>query len=368
SSNDSSGRYSSTRLNANFHYIEPDLNEDPVDRYRTPGEDFEYGIWDGHHMTYTEDQHKDITFWGGIMSDIEAGSSHGSSFQQLLPGCISMCRESIFTLAQPHFTVVFCIIEMDKPDQPHNFEPQIYNMERGALDKLIDDYNTMSIWDFNEKYGQLWEFTIRKKKKREKKMAVCSSLSFLANPPVPKISSSKLDAGSKVLNQIKTLKLYKGFCSSNDSGGRYSSTRLNAKFQYIEPDLNEDPVDYYRTPGVDPEDFEYGIWDGHHTYSEDQHKGFISWLFLPAIAAGMYFNVPGEYLYIGAALFTIVFCIIEMDKPDQPHNFEPQIYNMERGARDKLINDYNTMSIWDFNEKYGHLWDFTIVNDDITKR
>ncbi|KAK6254852.1 hypothetical protein SCA6_016157 [Theobroma cacao] len=57
-----------------------------------------------------------------------------------------------------------------------------------------------------------------------------------------------------------------------------------------------------------------------------------------------------------------------MDKPDQPHHFEPQIYNMERGARDKLINDYNTMSIWDFNEKYGDLWDFTIKKDDITKR
>ncbi|KAK3425281.1 hypothetical protein EUGRSUZ_F02062 [Eucalyptus grandis] len=41
---------------------------------------------------------------------------------------------------------------------------------------------------------------------------------------------------------------------------------------------------------------------------------------------------------------------------------------MERGARDKLIADYNTMDIWDFNEKYGDLWDFTIIRDDITKR
>lgn len=133
-------------------------------------------------------------------------------------------------------------------------------------------------------------------------------------------------------------------------------------------------------------------------------SGLISWLFLPAIAAGMYFNVPvnnitdniyatltyhiflfnclrvvlinasftpntqGEYLYIGAAVFTVVFCIIEMDKPSEPHNFEPQIYNMERGARDKLISDYNTMDIWDFNEKYGDLWDFTVKNDNITKR
>lgn len=67
-------------------------------------------------------------------------------------------------------------------------------------------------------------------------------------------------------------------------------------------------------------------------------------------------------------MFTVVFCIIEMDKPSEPHNFEPQIYNMERGARDKLISDYNTMDIWDFNEKYGDLWDFTVTKDDITKR
>ncbi|KAL6580176.1 hypothetical protein OROMI_008200 [Orobanche minor] len=97
-------------------------------------------------------------------------------------------------------------------------------------------------------------------------------------------------------------------------------------------------------------------------------QGLISWLFLPAIAAGMYFDAPGEYLFIGAAIFTVVFCIIEMDKPSEPHNFEPQIYNMERGAHDKLISDYNTMDIWDFNEKYGDLWDFTIKKDNITKR
>ena len=73
-------------------------------------------------------------------------------------------------------------------------------------------------------------------------------------------------------------------------------------------------------------------------------------------------------MYIAAGVFVIVFCIIEMDKPDKPHHFEPHIYNMERGARDKLINDYNTMNIWEFNEKYGDLWDTTIQKDDITKR
>jgi hypothetical protein len=94
----------------------------------------------------------------------------------------------------------------------------------------------------------------------------------------------------------------------------------------------------------------------------------ISWLFPPAIILGMAFNVPGEYLYIGAAVFVVVFCVIEMDKPDKPHNFEPEIYMMERSARDKLIADYNTMDIWDFNEKYGELWDFTVDRrDEIVK-
>uniref|UniRef100_A0A0E0JT61 Uncharacterized protein n=1 Tax=Oryza punctata TaxID=4537 RepID=A0A0E0JT61_ORYPU len=137
------------------------------------------------------------------------------------------------------------------------------------------------------------------------------------------------------------------------------------------------------------DDFEYGVYDGHHTYHETQDKkgfwedvsewyqeaeppqGFqalISWLFPPAIILGMAFNVPGEYLYIGAAVFVVVFCIIEMDKPDKPHNFEPEIYMMERSARDKLIADYNTMDIWDFNEKYGELWDFTVDRrDEIVK-
>lgn len=73
----------------------------------------------------------------------------------------------------------------------------------------------------------------------------------------------------------------------------------------------------------------------------------------------------GEYLYIGAAIFIVVFCVIEMDKPDKPHNFEPEIYMMERSKRDKLIADYNSMDIWDFNEKYGELWDFTVNRDDL---
>ncbi|KAI4311305.1 hypothetical protein MLD38_036211 [Melastoma candidum] len=180
--------------------------------------------------------------------------------------------------------------------------------------------------------------------------------------------------------------------SSSLAGGvlRTTMTRLNATgFAEVEPDLGEDPIDRWETPSIDSEDFQYGIYDGHHTFYEGEQKGtfweilqeeiaaaeppsgfqgLISWLFLPAVALAMYLDVQGEYLFIGAAVYTAVFCIIEMNKPDQPHNFEPQIYNMERGARDKLIADYNSMDIWDFNEKYGDLWDFTVKKDDITRR
>ncbi|KAL4024842.1 hypothetical protein IC575_013214 [Cucumis melo] len=222
-------------------------------------------------------------------------------------------------------------------------------------------------------------------------MASSSSLPVLSFNPIPKIifGSSEIVAAPF---SIQTIRGSNGISSSKLLGKltrRSLSRRLNAAgLSEIEPDLNEDPVDRWETNSVSPEDFEYGVYDGHHTYFEGEKKGtfwgaiaddiaavgpptgfqgLISWLFLPAVAAGMYFNVPGEYLYIGAAIFTIVFCIIEIDKPDQPHNFEPQIYNMERGARDKLISDYNTMDIWEFNEKYGDLWDFTVKNDDITK-
>ncbi|KAF8394343.1 hypothetical protein HHK36_020551 [Tetracentron sinense] len=71
--------------------------------------------------------------------------------------------------------------------------------------------------------------------------------------------------------------------------------------------------------------------------------GIISWLFLPA------------------TVFVVIFCMIEMGKPD----FESQIYNMKREF--VTISDYNTMDIWDFNEKYGFLWDFTVKKDDIKK-
>ncbi|CAJ1966978.1 unnamed protein product [Sphenostylis stenocarpa] len=209
-------------------------------------------------------------------------------------------------------------------------------------------------------------------------MAVCSSLSLL--PPIP--SQPKTFSSSQTPH--------------NKCHGIFTNTKtptrffLNAGFNEIEPDLNEDPRDADATNGIDADDFEYGIYDGHHTYFEGEQEkgtfwgsvmeeiaaaepptgfqGLMSWLFPPAIALGVYFDVPGEYLFIATGIFIVVFCIIEMDKPDKPHHFEPHIYNMERGARDKLINDYNTMNIWEFNEKYDDLWDTTIQKDDITKR
>ncbi|KAM5552935.1 photosynthetic NDH subunit of subcomplex B 5, chloroplastic [Rosa sericea] len=222
-------------------------------------------------------------------------------------------------------------------------------------------------------------------------MAVCSSPLAVVSPkpaPLPKLSSklskTRLNVSSGHIHSLSNSSLLVNL-------SKRSFTRLNAAgFAEIEPDLNEDPTNRWETNSISAEDFKYGDYDEHHTYHEGEEtgtfwgsiaedveavgpptgfQGLISWLFPPAVAAAMYFHAPGEYLFIGAGLFTIVFCIIEMDKPDQPHNFEPQIYNMERGSRDKLIADYNTMDIWDFNEKYGDLWDFTVKpKDDITKR
>ncbi|GLJ11430.1 hypothetical protein SUGI_0167290 [Cryptomeria japonica] len=140
----------------------------------------------------------------------------------------------------------------------------------------------------------------------------------------------------------------------------------------FEPDISEEPIDYYRTPGVSEEDFPYGYADGAHTWHEGDDgdfkeeflkvfkesggpsgfQGAISWLFLPGLVGGMVLNVPGDYLYIYTTLFVFAFIGIEMAKPDHPFNFEPKIYNMERKARDKFMEDYNSMSIWEFNEKY----------------
>ncbi|PIA45145.1 hypothetical protein AQUCO_01700587v1 [Aquilegia coerulea] len=216
-------------------------------------------------------------------------------------------------------------------------------------------------------------------------MVVSSTItSVLSTNAIPKVSSKTYESRVRVSSYK-----YANHPFHFNLNRNLSSTRLNAAgLSEIEPDLIEDKHSPWRTNGVEPEDFIYGEYDDHHTYHESHDEstfwglvaeeyaaaepptGFqaiISWLFLPAIGAALYYNVPGEYIYIGAAVFTVVFCIIEMDKPDYPHNFEPQIYNMERGARDKLMADYNTMDIWDFNEKYGELWDFTVERKGLEK-
>ncbi|XP_023729356.1 photosynthetic NDH subunit of subcomplex B 5, chloroplastic [Lactuca sativa] len=219
-------------------------------------------------------------------------------------------------------------------------------------------------------------------------------LSALSISSIPKIAANSEQSPNRIRvssNAICSTSFGLRYRSINNRcNGRNRINRLNAAgLTDIEPDLNEDPVDRWENSGISDDDFVYGKYDGHHTYNEGDDKstfwgsiaedyaavdpptgfqGLISWLFLPAVALGMYLNVPGEYLYIGAAIFVVVFCIIEMDKPSEAYNFEPQIYNMEKGSRDKLISDYNTMDIWDFNEKYGDLWDFTVTKDDIMKR
>ncbi|KAH7652293.1 hypothetical protein IHE45_19G007500 [Dioscorea alata] len=208
-------------------------------------------------------------------------------------------------------------------------------------------------------------------------MATTTTLSL------PLLTSNKQRSSSKISIPHNAINL--GFITYKTTPRKHSSTKLNGQLTEIEPDLEEDEHEWWRTNGVSPEDFKYGEYDDHHTYFEREggfegfwealkkeyesaepptgFQGLISWLFPPAIILGLIYNVPGEYLYIGAGIFVVIFCGIEMGKPDKPHNFEPEIYNMERSARDKLIADYNTMDIWDFNEKYGHLWDFTVKRD-----
>ncbi|CAH2046573.1 unnamed protein product [Thlaspi arvense] len=217
-----------------------------------------------------------------------------------------------------------------------------------------------------------------------------STVTILSPKSIPKSIDSK--SGVRVSDHTVGFSPNIVKCVNSSSCRRLKLAKLvsAAGLSQIEPDINEDPIGQFELNSIEMEDFKYGYYDGAHTYYEGEvekgtfwgaiaddiaavdppsgFQGLISWIFLPAIAAGMYFDAPGEYLFIGAALFTVVFCIIEMDKPDMPHNFEPQIYKLERGARDKLISDYNTMSIWDFNDKYGDVWDFTVEKDDIATR
>lgn len=210
-------------------------------------------------------------------------------------------------------------------------------------------------------------------------MALSSSSLVAANSiPVPSISPTTFKTWAQC--PIQTHHKTRHSTQHPIPNPRRSSTQLHATgLSEIEPDLPEGKLDLWATGGISPDEFVYGEYDGHHTYHEGNEgtfwegvvaeyesaepptgfQGLISWLFPPAIAAGFVYNVPGEYMYIGAAVFVVVFCAIEMAKPDKPHHFPPEIYNMEREARDKFIAECNatTVDIWDFSDE---LWDFTV--------
>ncbi|KAM0936630.1 putative photosynthetic NDH subunit of subcomplex B 5, chloroplastic protein [Dioscorea sansibarensis] len=199
--------------------------------------------------------------------------------------------------------------------------------------------------------------------------------------PLP-LLTSKIQRSSSKISIPNRDAINLGFITCRTSLRKHSSTKLNGQLTEIEPDLEEDGHEWWRTNGVSPEDFKYGEYDGgwegfwealeKEYESAEPPTGFPRAnlvMFSSSDNSRSYLQRPGmkiiygEYLYIGAGIFVVIFCGIEMGKPDKPHNFEPEIYNMERSARDKLIADYNTMDIWDFNEKYGHLWDFTVKRD-----
>ncbi|KAL9276775.1 hypothetical protein ACSQ67_025680 [Phaseolus vulgaris] len=91
-------------------------------------------------------------------------------------------------------------------------------------------------------------------------MAVCSSLSLF--PPIP--SQPKTFSSS----QTPLTKCH-GIFTNTNTPPRFL---LKAGFNEIEPDLNEDQRDVYATNGIDVDKFEYGIYDGHHTYNEGEQK------------------------------------------------------------------------------------------------
>ncbi|KAG8054078.1 hypothetical protein GUJ93_ZPchr0001g32966 [Zizania palustris] len=65
---------------------------------------------------------------------------------------------------------------------------------------------------------------------------------------------------------------YSGCCCCQCRGRAVVTRAGPGPLTEIEPDLQEDPIDKWRTNGVSPEDFVYGVYDGHHTYHETQDK------------------------------------------------------------------------------------------------
>ena len=89
---------------------------------------------------------------------------------------------------------------------------------------------------------------------RTEEMAVCTSLSLsviYANS-VPKLSSNPSQTRAKILMKLKAIASTPTKLYGRNSGKSRSPTKINAGLSAIEPDLNEDPVDRWRTNGVDP--------------------------------------------------------------------------------------------------------------------
>ena len=92
------------------------------------------------------------------------------------------------------------------------------------------------------------------KKYVTKEMAVCNSLSLsvLYDNSVPKFSSNPSQTRAKVLMKLKAIASTPTKLYGRNSGKSCSHTKINAGLSAIEPNPNEDPVDRWRTNGVDP--------------------------------------------------------------------------------------------------------------------
>lgn len=129
-------------------------------------------------------------------------------------------------------------------------------------------------------------------------MALCSSLSLL--PPTC-VTLRKLTSTSFSSPTLPNLHV---ILTKSKNSTRFL---LNAGFNEFEPDLNEDPIDQFRTNGVSmvyllyfpslcnpvvmgfihfflckfQEDFKFGEYDDHHTFYEgEEQKGTFSFFFL----------------------------------------------------------------------------------------
>ncbi|KAE9455766.1 hypothetical protein C3L33_12333, partial [Rhododendron williamsianum] len=127
-----------------------------------------------------------------------------------------------------------------------------------------------------------------------------TALSVLSPPPsVPKTGSSKTDpCETRVSVSMRRNPRSISFGFGAESQGKRGSTRLNAVgLTEIEPDINEDPKDRWATNGVSAVRTFWGYVAEDYAAVEPPSgfQGFISWLFPPAIVAGMYFHAPSCY-------------------------------------------------------------------------